>query len=340
MRTPAGPPSPAGPSSAGVPFPPGVPSRAGAPSSTGVPFPTGTFPSGVPFPELLETSEPAPSARPRGSRLRRTAARVLLWSLIAVGAFRGVVPAPERPAPAAAAEPPNGRLAAAVATAFLREYLTVGDDRVARVERLSRFTAAGVDLRRSVSIPAGETQYADLVVPADARSVAGGIEVTVLAHVLQVRSGAYRDGGTLAFVVPLAARRGRIAVTGRPRPTALPVASKVQSRHPQTAPAELWPAARRVARQVVVALATGNRATLNRLVPGRTPPAHPVPSGWRVLGVGAAQAIGPLDALAARVPVRVRPPTGQASSLVPVHVRLAAGPRGLAVRSLDTGGSP
>ncbi len=108
--------------------------------------------------------------------------------------------------------------AEAVAAAFLREYLTVGEDRAARAQRLGQFTARGVDLRRSVAVPAGVAQYADLVVPAGSRSVVGGVEVTVVAHVLQVRSGGYRDGGTLAFVVPLAVRQEGIGVTGRAAP--------------------------------------------------------------------------------------------------------------------------
>jgi hypothetical protein len=39
------------------------------------------------FPELLGTSEPAPPAHPRGSSLLRMVARIVLWSLIAVGAL-------------------------------------------------------------------------------------------------------------------------------------------------------------------------------------------------------------------------------------------------------------
>ena len=46
------------------------------------------IPTGVLFPELLGTSEPAPPVQSRGSRLLRILARVVLWSLIAVGAVR------------------------------------------------------------------------------------------------------------------------------------------------------------------------------------------------------------------------------------------------------------
>jgi hypothetical protein len=301
-------------------------------------------PSGVLFPELLGTPEPAPSAQPRGSRLLRMAARIVLWSLIAVGAFRGVVPAVEPAAPAAPASTssagaPDDRRAAAVATAFLREYLTVGDDRAARAERLDRFTAAGVDLRRSVSLPSGVAQYADLVVAAGGRSVAGGTEVTVLAHVLQVRSGAYRDGGTLAFVVPLAVRREGIVVRGGPRPRPLPVASGISVPRLRAVPAKLSQAAGRAARLAVVALVAGDTATLARLGGGRQPSIRPLPSGWQVLSVGTGEVTGRSGALTAEVPVRARPPAGQARYLVPVRVGLEAGPRGFAVHEIDAGGS-
>jgi hypothetical protein len=308
-------------------------------------------PTGVLFPELLGTSEPAPPVRPRGSRLLRTVARVALWSLIAVGAVRGVMPAPQRPAAAPAAtaagtsastsgDSPRERQAAAVAAAFLREYLTVGDDQTARAQRLDQFTAAGVDLRRSVALPAGVAQYADLVVAAGSRPVADGIEVTVVAHVLQVRSGAYRDGGTLAFVVPLAAGRQGIAVGGRPRPVPVPVAAGMPLPRPEAAPAELSRAAERVARQGVTALVAGDTATLTRLGGGRQPSTRPIPPGWRVVSIGTAEVTGPPEALSAQVTVRVRPPAGTGTYLVPVHARLEAGPQGLTIRQIHAGGSP
>jgi hypothetical protein len=303
-------------------------------------------PAGVLFPELLGTSEPAPPVPPPWSRLPRTVARVVLWSLIAVGALGGVMPAPEHPAPtarpsasAASADPPEDRRAAAVATAFLREYLTSAGDQAARAERLDRFAAAGVDLQRSLALPAGVAQYADLVVAAGGRSVPGGIEVTVLAHVLQVRSGAYRDGGTLAFAVPVTVRREGVAVGGRPRPIPLPVASGTSVPRPRAAPAQLSQAAGRVARRAVVAFAAGDTATLTRLGGGQEPPTRPLPSGWRVLSVGAVEVTGPPRALTAQVTVRARPASGQASYLVPVHVRLEAGPRGFAIHAIDAGGS-
>ena len=297
-------------------------------------------PTSAALPELLGAAEPAPPVRPRGSRLLRNLARVALWTLIVVGAFRGLLPAPQSSPPEATAGPPDDRRAAAVATAFLREYLTVGDDRTARAERLGRLTVAGADLSRSVSVPDGEAQYADLVVPAGSRPVANGIEVTVLAHVLQLRSGAYRDGGILAFVVPLTVRREGIAVAGGPRPASMPVASGLTLPHPPTVPPELAPVAGRMARQAVNAAVARDRTTLTRLGGGQPPSTRPLPSGWRVTGVGSAEVTGPPGAPTALVPVRARPPVGRASYLVPARVRLAVGPRGLTARQVDLGGPP
>jgi hypothetical protein len=291
-------------------------------------------------PELLGAAEPAPPARPRGSRLLRTLTRVALWSLIAVGALRGLLPVPQSSPPAASAGPPDDRRAEAVAAAFLREYLTVADDRTARDERLGRLSVAGADLGRSVAVPRGEAQYADLVVPAGSRSVAHGIEVTVLAHVLRLRSGAYRDAGTLAFVVPLAVRREGVAVSGGPRPASVPVASGLPLPHPPAVPPELAPVAGRMARQAVAAAIARDGTALARLGGGRPPPTLALPSGWRVTDVGNAEVTGPPGAPAALVRVRARPPFGRASYLVPVRVQLAVGPRGLTVRRVELGGSP
>ena len=223
---------------------------------------------------------------------------------------------------------------------FLREYLTVGHDRTARAERLGRLTAAGADLGRSVSVPRGEAQYVDLVMPAGSRPVADGIEVTVLAHVLQLRSGAYRDGGMLAFVVPLTVRREGVAVIGGPRPVSVPVAPGLALPRPPAVPPEVAPVAVRMARQAVAAAIAGDGQALARLGGGRRPSTLPLPSGWRVTGVGDAEVTGPPGAPAVLVPVRARPPVGRASYLVPVRVQLAVGPRGLTVRRVDLGGSP
>jgi hypothetical protein len=228
--------------------------------------------------------------------------------------------------------------AEAVAAAFLREYLTVGEDQAA--QRLGDLTARGVDLRRSVAVPAGVTQYADLVVPAGSRSVASGVEVTVVAHVLQTRSEGYRDGGMLAFVVPLAVRREGIGVTGRPRPTAVPVGPRLSLPRPPAAPPSMSKLVARVAHQAVVALVTGDQAALTRLGGGRPPPARQLPLGWRVVSVGPAEVTGPAGALAAEVSVRARPPTGPVSYSLPVQVQLRADARGITVRRIDGGGSP
>jgi hypothetical protein len=293
--------------------------------------------AGVLFPELADTSEPAPPVRSRSSRVLRVAARVVLWGLIAAGALRGLLPTPTHPDPR-----PLGQLVdrrgEAVATAFLREYLTVGDDRAARARRLSQFTVAGTELRGSVSVPAGVAQYVDHVVAAGSSPVAGGIEVTVLAHVLQVRSGAYRDGGTLAFVVPVAELPRGVAVSGRPRPTGVPIASGMSPSRPQKAPTALSRPASRVARQAVAAFVAADGTALARLGGGRPPSAHPLPAGWHATGVGAAEVTETRGALAAQVAVRLRPPTGQASYVVPVRVDLAAGPSGLTVLRINESG--
>jgi hypothetical protein len=352
-----------------APFPDsGNPS--GAPPPPAVPFPElwnspdAPTSAAAPFPELRGAAEPAPPAHSRGSRLLRMVARVVLWSLVVVGALRGLLPATDgltpwaavpqggRPAATSGGTQDDHRAAAAVAVAFLREYLTVGEDQAARATRLGQFGVAGADLRGSVAVPAGVSQYADLVVAAGGRSVAEGVEITVLAHVLQLRSGAYRDGGTLAFVVPLVVRQEGIAVTGRPRPTSLPVGSGVSLPRPPTAPADLSPAAERLARQAVVALVNGDRETLARLGGGRMPATRSLPTGWRTLSIGTAEVAdspaalaatsvaGSPGAVAAMVPVRVRPPTGPVSYVVPVLVRLDTSPRGLTVRQVDAGGSP
>jgi hypothetical protein len=307
-------------------------------------------PRGVLFPELLAPSEPAPPARPRGARLLKGLARVLLWSLITVGAVRGLTPdragpaqtgpATSGPVSASSAEAPERHRAEAVAAAFVREYLTVGEDRATRAQRLGQLTVRGVDLRRSVAVPTGVAQYTDLVVPAGSRSVVGGVEVTVVAHVLQVRSDGYRDGGTLAFVVPLAVRREWIGVAGRPRPTTVPFGSRLSLPRPRALPPSISRLARKVAHQAVVALVTSDKAALARLGGGRAPSTRPLPSGWRAVSIGPAEVTGPAGAPAAQVPVRARPPTGPVSYSLPVRVQLKAGPQGVTVQQVDGGGSP
>lgn len=306
--------------------------------------------TGVLFPELLAATEPAPPARPRGARFLRGLARVLLWSLITVGAVRGLLPDLAGPTPAGTttagpsstgpSEHPERDRAAAVAAAFLREYLTVGEDRAARAQRLRQLTVRGVDLRRSVAVPTGMDQYADLVVPAGSRPVTGGVEVTVVAHVLQAGPGGYRDGGTLAFVVPLAVQPEGIGVAGHPRPTVVPVGVRLALPRWRAVPPSMSRLAGRVAHQAVVALITGDEVALVRLGGGRPPSTRQLPSGWRAVSVGPAEVTGPPGALAAQVPVRARPPAGPVSYSLPVHVQLTNGPRGITVRQVDGGGSP
>jgi len=290
--------------------------------------------------ELLAT--PAPPPPPGGgvaSAVLRVLARVVLWALVAVGALRGLLPlGPEAGRPATVTVATAGQ-ASAVAAAFLREYLTVGGDVAERAERLGRFTAAGVELDGSVSLPPGTAQYADQVVASEVRPVDGGADVTVVAHVLLRRPGGYRDAGTLAFVVPLAGGAGGLAVRGAPRPTGLPVAAGRPVGRPQAAPGGLAAAAARAARQAVVAVVRRDAVTLARLGGGVPPEVRPLPVGWRAVGVGAAEVAGPVAALTARVVLRARAPAG-ATYLVPVQVRLEAGPRGVLVRRVDAGGTP
>jgi hypothetical protein len=292
-------------------------------------------------PELLGPPEPPPPTMPRSSAVLRMLVRVVLWSLIAVGALRGLVPPMEAgPDRASAVTVASDRGAEAVAAAFLREYLTVGGDRAARVERLRRFTVSGVDLHQSVSVPAGVAQYVDQVAVSAVRPVDAGTEVTMLVHVLQVRSGIYRDGGTLAFVVPLAVGQEGAAVSGPPRPAALPVDPRLVPQRPRaTAPAGLVRAAKRAARQAVVALVRTDVDALAHLGGDRPPLTRTLPSGWRATSVGGAEVAGRSGSLTARVQVRARPPAGEASYLIPVRVRLQPSAQGVLVRHVDAGGS-
>jgi hypothetical protein len=267
----------------------------------------------------------------------RTLARIVLWSLVAAGALRGLIPGPQQPSPAAAVDLPADRRGEAVATAFLREYLTVGADRAERAERLRQLTVAGLDLHGSVSVAHGTAQYVDHLVAAASTHDATGMEVTVLAHVLQLRSGTYRDGGTLAFVVPLAVRRMQVAVRAEPRPTALPFASGLSLPRPQPVPAALSGPAGRLARQAVVAFVAGDVPTLARLGGGHAPQSAPLASGWHVVGVGRAEVTGPAAAPVAQVLVRAQPPARLAVFTFPVRVQLVAGPGGLVVRRIGGG---
>ena len=120
---------------------------------------------------------------------------------------------------------------------------------------------------------AGVSQYADLVVAAGGRSVADGVEITVLAHVLQLRSGAYRDGGHWRSSCRWSSGR-KGSGHGPAASTSLPIGSGLSRSRPGTAPANLSPTAGRLARQAVVAFVNGDRATLPAWeVAGRQRPA-------------------------------------------------------------------
>ena len=290
-------------------------------------------------------------------------ARLVLWSLIALGALRGFGPLPDGPADNRAAttttpgDPDSrqggsadpaltsGEAAMAAATAFLRDYLTVGDDHGAWTERLERYLAKGLDLGTSVSVPAGASQYVDYVQPvathaaATAADGAGGVEVTVLAHLLESRSGAYQEGGMLAFVVPLTRGSHGLAVSGLPRPASLPIASDLAVRR-AVLPPEAARDVEAVARRAVAALLNRDRADLAALGGGTPPAVRPLPAGWRAVGITTVQASGPPEEPTGQVLVRARPPTGGAEYVVPVVVSLRSQPDGLFVSRVDAGGTP
>src|SRR6266511_2902155 len=145
---------------------------------------------------------------PQRGRILRLVARLVLWTLIALGALRGLGPLPDRPGDdraattTAPARPDSGhdgavdlglvsdQAATATATAFLREYLTIDRDHDAWVGRLKRYLTRGLDLGTSVSVSAGSSQYVDYVQRVGTRSVRGAVEVTVLADLLALGGGA------------------------------------------------------------------------------------------------------------------------------------------------------
>jgi Conjugative transposon protein TcpC len=227
----------------------------------------------------------------------------------------------------------------ATASAFLRDYLTIDGDQGAWAQRLERYLAKGLDLGRSVSVPAGISQYVDYVQPVATRSTSGGAEVTVLAHLLESHSGTYRDGGMLAFVVPLARGRRGLAVSALPRPASLPMAGGLAVRRALLAP-ETAHDVTALARHAVAALFNGDRADLAALGGGTSPQARSLPDGWRAVGITTIQAAGPPEEPTAQVLVRVRPPTSVAEYVVAVLVWLRSGPDGLLVRRVDAGGMP
>jgi hypothetical protein len=284
----------------------------------------------------------------------RLAARLVLWTLIALSALRGFGPLPDAPGqdgvgspvparPATAhdragdANPARDQAATATATAFLREYLTIDADHDAWTQRLKRYLVKGLDPGTSVLVPEGTSQYVDYVQPVSTDSARGAVEVTVLAHLLESRSGAYRDGGMLAFVVPLARGGRRLAVSGLPRPASLPIASGLAVRRAALS-AETARAVAAVARRAVVALLRQDRADLTALGGGTSPQARPLPEGWRTAGITTVQAVGPPEEPSAQVLVRASPPTSGARYVIPIVVSLRSGPDGIFVRRVDAGG--
>jgi hypothetical protein len=306
--------------------------------------------------DRFQPSDPPPPPRGVG-RLLRLFARLVLWSLIALGALRGFGPLPDRPAddgtptttaPDRADSPgvgsavwglAAGEAAMATASAFLRDYLTIDGDQRAWAQRLERYLAKGLDVGKSVSVPAGTSQYVDYVQPVATRSTGGGAEVTALAHLLESRSGTYRDGGMLAFVVPLARGRRGLAVSALPRPASLPMAGGMTVRQAVLSP-ETARDVTALARHAVAALLNEDRAGLAALGGDTPPQARSLPDGWRAVGITTIQAAGPPEEPTAQVLVRARPPTGGAEYVIAVLVSLRLGPDGLLVRRVDAGGMP
>src|SRR6266536_4425640 len=230
-------------------------------------------------PNVLPASEPDPSPPPPGRTLR-VVVRVLLWTLIGIAALHGVLPPPAAPrgsgplgAPAHSSPGPRGpasqasakeQAAMATAAAFLREYLTVDGRRAEGPGRFKRYLARGVEMDDGVVPQPGISQSMDLVVPAGVQPAQGGMEVTVVAHLLRSRDGPVEDGGTVAFVVPMVTGSSGTAVGGIPRPAALPVDPGLTSR-PLTLPTALARATAVAAGQAVAAVLNGDRAALARL---------------------------------------------------------------------------
>ena len=313
-------------------------------------------PRGTADPHALGRFQPSDLAPPpRRGRILRLVARLVLWTLIALGALRGFGPLPDRsgddrprattvPArPDPSRNPPielglaNDQAATATATAFLREYLTIDEDRDAWSQRLRRYLTRGLDLGPSVLVPPGASQYVDYIQPVSTHSARGTLEVTVLAHLLESHAGAYRDGGMLAFAVPLIRGSRGLAVSGLPRPAPLPIAAGLTLRKPLLSPETARDIAA-VARRAVTALLSRDRTDLTLLGGGTPPVARPLPDGWRTAGIAAVQAAGPPEEPTAQVLVRAIPPTTATRYVIPVTVSFRSSPDGIFVRLVDAGG--
>ena len=289
----------------------------------------------------LDPPPPAPDRR------IRIVARVVLWTLIGLAAVRGVLPAPAgtgRPAGGtglAAVAPHEASAqdpaAMAIAAAFLREYLTVDDDRSERPGRLGRYLARGVPVDDGVLPARGVLQSADLVMPAGLRRVKNVVEVTVLAHLVQTRAGSHIDSGTVAFAVPMIESAHGVAVGGMPRLVALPIDPT-----PTAQPASLSTALARsvagIAGRAVAAMLNGDRSALLQFGGKVAPAVRPFPTGWRPIEIMRIRPSGPPDTPSAEVLVRARPPMAGIEYLVPVRVSLRAGTASPTVRTIDAGG--
>jgi hypothetical protein len=299
-------------------------------------------------------SDPEPPP-PAPGRTLRVLARVLLWTLIGLGALHALLPTSTTPwgpgpngAPAHSSSDPQSsrsqaspasQLAMATAAAFLREYLTVDGRRSERPGRLKRYLARGADVDDGVLPEPGVLQSTDLVLPTGVLPTKGGMEVTAVAHLLRTRDGPPRDGGTVAFVVPLVAGSGGMAVGGLPRPAPLPVDPSLTAR-PVALPAALARSTAVAAGQAVVAVLNGDRAALGRLGGGGVPVVRPFPNGWRPVGIAAIRPAGPPATPSAQVLVRARPSVAGIEYLVPVRVSLRPGAGAPIVREVDAGGMP
>jgi len=307
-------------------------------------------------PDALRTSDPdsSPPLPPPG-RSVRIVARVALWALIGIAALHGVLPTPAAPegsgpsnAPVRSSPDPQssgspdsteGQIGMATAATFLREYLTVDGRRAERPGRVERYLARGVDLDDGVVPDRGISQSTDLVLPAGVQATKGGMEVTVLAHLLRIHDGPAQDGGTVAFVVPLVGGPKGIAVGGIPRPVALPIDPGLTAR-PVALPTALARATAVGAGLAVAAVLNGDRATLVRLGGGAAPAVRPFPDGWRPVGITSIRPAGPPETPTAQVLVRARPAVPGVEYLLPVRVFFRPGAGTPTVREVDAGGAP
>jgi hypothetical protein len=130
-----------------------------------------------------------------------------------------------------------------------------------------------------------------------------------------------------------------IAVSGLPRPAAIPLDPGLTSR-PVALPTALARATAVAAGQSVAALLNGDRAALTKLGGGTAPVVRPFPDGWRALGIATIRPAGPPEAPTAQVLVRARPPAAGVEYLVPVWISLRPGLDAPTVREVDAGGTP